>query len=342
MIITRTPYRISFFGGGSDYPSYYRQYGGKVLGATIDKYCWLTVRRTPLFGKRFKIVYAKTEECNHVDEIKHPGVRETLKEMGCRDGAEIYHTSDLPARSGVGSSSAFVVGLVQALAGLDAAQWEAAGWTPARIAQAATDIERFRCFETVGSQDQILCAFGGLNTIEFPPGEESNPVIQTLHLPKALGLLNDRLLLFYTGIQRLASDVASSYVRELYQRPATMRRLVQMVDDGKTVLEKVEAGSRYTDAFGYLLNEAWELKKSLGAGISTDKINTIYDAARSAGALGGKLLGAGGGGFLLFYAEPEKQEDVRKAVTSHGCQEVPFKFENAGSTLVYNGESCAA
>lgn len=338
MIITRTPYRLSLFGGGSDYSQWYEQHGGKVLGAAINHYCWLVVREAPSFGKAFKVIYAKMEECESVDSIGHPAVRETLRDMGHTDRLEIYHSSDLPARSGVGSSSAFVVGLVQAIVALDPIYWyRECGWVKADIAEEAIYIEQTILKETVGSQDQILCTHGGINMIEFSKDGKVilTPVFDNEEDRKRCAkILEERLLLFYTGVQRTASDVASGYVEQLSSKyEAVMRGVVDLVDKGVEVLKGIAKGDN-PDRLGNLLDDSWHLKKQL-PGVTNRAIDDLYLRAWDAGAMGGKVMGAGGGGFLLLYVPLEKQAAVRQALEE--LIEVSYKFDYDGVSVVYDG-----
>lgn len=336
MIVTRTPFRLSFFGGGSDYPQWYRQHGGAVLGATIDKYCWLVVRRPSIFGKPYKIVYAKTEVKDSVEEIEHPAVRETLADMGGVARCEIYHTSDLPAYSGVGSSSAFVVGLVKALTELEPNPMDYE-WTREDVAETAVHIEQERLKETVGSQDQYLCCLGGFNVVCFP--KEGLPVVKPVFWSQADAIecsqvLEQHLMLFYTGVQRIASDVASSYVDKFADHKVIIDQMVEMVDLGVDELRSIAKGGSPLE-FGHLLDAAWSYKKFLSPNISTQEIDRIYTIAKENGAIGGKLLGAGGGGFLLLCVPPDNKDKVRKAL-SH-LKEVPFHFEHEGCKVLLGG-----
>lgn len=342
MIVSRTPFRISFFGGGSDYPQWYTKNGGRVLGATIDKYCWITVRKSPPFGKPYKVVYSKVEESNCVGEIQHPAIRETLADLEYPGPTEIIHSSDLPARSGVGSSSAFVVSLIRALTALYPEDWEEFGqgyWSKWRVAEEAIHIEQNILKENVGSQDQILCSFGGLNVIEFSTqGRFSiHPVFDNkFDEERCTRVLEDRLLLFYTGIQRTASDVASGYTLDLaHKYESIIYRMIDIVNDGTKVLQNIARGGD-PDIFGILLDQAWNLKRKL-KGVSTPEIDLLYNKASEMGSLGGKIMGAGGGGFLLLYVPLDKQKNVRDVLK--GLVEVPFKFEYNGSVIAYNGEN---
>lgn len=340
MLIAKTPLRISFLGGTSDYPSYYKEHGGAVLGTTIDQYCHLIVRRATQFG-RYKIVYSKVQECSSVYEIEHPAVRQVLLALGYIHPVEIYYTGDLPARSGMGSSSAFVVGLLKAITELDHDFWEAnpdfgtGYWTPERIAKESIYIERQLLNETVGDQDQILCSFGGLNRITFYPDKpfQLEPVFRTaLEYNLCANILERHLMLFYTGVERIASDVASAYVPKLNDHHSTLKKIVNLVDEGEEILQSMIHGSD-PNYFGELLHQAWELKKSLGE-ISTPEVDEIYSKALKAGAVGGKLLGSGKGGFLLLFVRPEARHRMERVLA---LPEVKFSLEKMGSRIIFNG-----
>ncbi|MCF7707629.1 MAG: kinase [Verrucomicrobia bacterium] len=327
MIITRTPYRISFFGGGTDYPAWYMEHGGAVLATTIDKYCYLTCRfLPPFFEHKIRIVYSVIENCNSVDEIRHPSVREILKYLNVQRGVEIHHDGDLPARSGMGSSSAFTVGLMNAVHALHG---RFAG--KKKLALDSIELEQNILKETVGSQDQVMAAHGGFNHVVFHTSSEIS--VRPVILPKnRMSALSERLMLFYTGIKRTASHVACSYVDGFETKRRQLRMLKNMVDEALEVL----SGDKDLNYFGELLHEAWIFKKSLGARVSNGEVDGIYDAARRAGALGGKITGAGGGGFLLLYVPIECQKDVKRALS--GLLHVPFEFESSGSQVIYFDE----
>jgi D-glycero-alpha-D-manno-heptose-7-phosphate kinase len=324
MIITRTPYRISFFGGGTDYPAWYRQHGGAVLSTTIDKYCYISCRYLPpFFEQRYRLVYSKIENVMTIDEIVHPAVREGLRFFKQERGLEIHHDGDLPARSGMGSSSAFMVGLLHTLHALN-------GQMPGKkqLALEAIDVEQNMIHENVGSQDQIATAFGGFNhTVFHESGEFSvRPVTLT---PARFAELNGSLMLFYTGIKRTASDVAASYTNDLGARKRQLRILKDLVDESITVLTQ----GHPMDDFGALLHESWLAKRSLSAAVSNAEVEAIYAKAQAAGALGGKLLGAGGGGFILFFVPADRQGEVFQALD--GLVHVPFSFESTGSQVIF-------
>ena len=324
MIITRTPYRISFFGGGTDYPAWYREHGGAVLATTIDKYCYLTVRHLPpFFEHRLRVVYSRIESCNHFEEVQHPAVRETLRFLKIDRGVEIHHDGDLPARSGMGSSSAFTVGLLNALHALNGHMS-----SKQQLARESIRIEQQLLQETVGSQDQVNAAYGGFNHIYFHPSDEIS--VRPVILPRArLEDLASHLMLFYTGIKRTAEKVAGAYVPSLEQKRRQLRILRDMVDEALSIL----GGSSPITDFGALLHEAWQAKRAVSDVISNSDIDETYEAARSQGALGGKITGAGGGGFLLLFVPPEQQSAVRERL--HHLLHVPFSFENAGSQVIF-------
>ena len=327
MIISRTPFRISFFGGGTDYPAWYRKHGGAVLATTIDKYCYLTCRYLPpFFEHRIRVVYSKVESCQTVDEISHPSVRETLRFLNIDRGVEIHHDGDLPARSGMGSSSSFTVGLLHALYALK-------GQMPGKhkLAQESIYIEQKILKETVGSQDQVSAAHGGFNIIEFSPSNKISIRPMTL-TQKRIEDLNSHLMLFYTGIIRTASDVAESYVNGIEDKKRQLGILNDLLEESISILNK----DKDIACFGELLHEAWRTKRSLSKKVSNSNVDKIYNMARSAGAIGGKLTGAGGGGFMLLFVPPEKQMKVREKL--NGLIYVPFKFEFSGSQIVFFGQ----
>jgi D-glycero-alpha-D-manno-heptose-7-phosphate kinase len=324
MIISRTPFRISFFGGGTDYPAWYREHGGAVLGAAIDKYCYLTCRHLPpFFEHRYRIVYSKIENCQTVEEIAHPAVRAVFSRLAVERGMDVHHDGDLPARSGMGSSSAFTVGLLHAVHALQ-------GRMPSRydLAQDGIHVEQRVLGEVVGSQDQVFAAFGGVNKIQFGGPDEF--AVQPLTISaERLSELNDHLLLLYTGIRRTASNVAATYVNELDGKRRDLRIIREMVDEALAIL----AGARELRLFGELLHEAWMVKRSIAAAITNPRVDEIYEEARRAGALGGKLTGAGGGGFMLLFAPPERHADIRARLPR--LLAVPFKFDFGGSQIIF-------
>lgn len=324
MIISRTPFRISFFGGGTDYPDWYRRHGGAVLATTINKYCYLTCRRLPpFFEHKFRVVYSKMENCQSIDEIAHPAVREVLRHLNIACGLEIHHDADLPARSGLGSSSAFTVGLLNALYGLK-------GQMPSKqqLALESIYIEQERIRDTVGSQDQVLAAYGGFNHVSFLPSGQIIVTPMTLSKER-IRELESHLMLFYTGIKRTASTVAQTYTQDIDGKEAQLRALSDLVKDGLAIL----GGGQDMAQFGKMLHQAWRTKRSLSAKVSNPYIEAIYDGAMAAGALGGKLIGAGGGGFILFFVQPGDQDRVRQRL--HQLIHVPFSFETHGSQIIF-------
>lgn len=324
MVITRTPYRISFFGGGTDYPGWYLEHGGAVLSTSINKYCYLTARfLPPFFEHRFRIVYSRTEDVQEIDEIKHPAVRETLRWVNLGRGIELHHDGDLPARSGMGSSSSFVVGLLHAMYALKGQLV-----SKRRLMMEGIHIEQNILRETVGSQDQTAAAFGGLNHIVFRTTGEIE--VKPIPLPcERIEALNSHLMLFYTGIKRTAQDVARSYVDDIAAKRKQLDAMSGLVDGA---IESLNAGGDIR-VFGELLHEAWLLKSGLSGSVSNADVDDVYTRARAAGAIGGKLAGAGGGGFMMLFAPPEQQDRIRKALSE--LIYVPFRFEFAGSQLIY-------
>jgi D-glycero-alpha-D-manno-heptose-7-phosphate kinase len=324
MVISRTPYRISFFGGGTDYPAWYRENGGAVLGTAIDKYCFITCRYLPpFFEHRLRLVYSKIEDCQRAAEIQHPVVRTVLGMLGVERGLEIHHDGDLPARSGMGSSSAFTVGFLHAMYGLLGRLT-----SQRQLASEAIHVEQDLIGETVGAQDQIFAAFGGFNCIEFK--RDGSFGVEPLTLSKERQEeLNGSLMLFYTGLRRTASEVAASYVTDIGARTQQLNRMRQMVDEGMKIL----AGNDSLDGFGDMLDEAWRLKRSLSGVVSNTQVDDVYAEARRGGARGGKLLGAGGGGFVLFYVPLACQQEVKERL--RGLIWVPFRFDTGGSQIIF-------
>jgi len=324
VIITKTPYRISFFGGGTDHPSWYKEYGGKVIATTFDKYCYISLRYLPpFFEHKYRVVYSKIESVKSINEIDHPAVREVLRYYKSETGLEIHHDGDLPARSGLGSSSSFTVGMINALNALKGfykSSYE--------LANSAIHIEQNLIKECVGSQDQVSAAYGGFNEIEFyEDGSFSvEPIMTSLERKK---ILNDHLMLFFTGISRLSSVVAESQVSNMKNCLSQMHDLHAITNEGASILTK---SALPIEEFGLLLDNSWSIKRTLSSMISSSKIDEMYQAAKNAGAIGGKILGAGGGGFVLFFVKPHNQKKVKKVLK--GLTHVPFSFENTGSKVV--------
>lgn len=324
MIIARTPFRISFLGGGTDYPDWYRKHGGAVLGSTIDKYGYITCRYLPPFHEhRLSVVYSRIETCNTIDEIQHPAAREVLRFLNVDRGIEIHHDADLPARSGMGSSSAFTVGLLQALHAL-----QGRIVSKRQLTRESIHVEQEILKETVGSQDQVHAAHGGLNHIQFHPTGEISVHPLTLSAER-IAEFNAHLMLFYTGIKRTAANVAETFVKSIEDRKRELRIMKDLVDEGVGIL----GGRSKLTTFGELLHESWQAKRSLSPTVSNDEVNALYTRARNAGAIGGKLTGAGGGGFLLLFVEPDKHEQVRRELEER--IHVPIRLEFAGSQIIY-------
>jgi len=324
MIITRTPFRVSLFGGGTDYPPWYREHGGAVVGFTINKYCYISVRPLPpFFEHKHRIVYSKVETVAAIGEIQHPSVRACLSEMGVDYGIEVHHDGDLPARSGLGSSSSFTVGLLNALNAQNGRMV-----TKEYLAQEAIRIEQQVIGENVGSQDQVWAAYGGMNRIEF--GRDGAIDVRPVVLKaERRNRFFGSLMLFFTGFSRFASEIAAKQIANLAQRQAQLVAMRAMVDEAMAVLGDE---NRDLDDIGRLLHEGWQLKRQLADNVTTSDIDAIYETALGAGALGGKLLGAGGGGFMLFYVPPERQPAVRHALSR--LVEVDFELDAAGSKVV--------
>ena len=324
MIITSTPLRISFFGGGTDYPIWYRQYGGSVLSTTIDKSCFITCRwLPPFFEYHSRISYTKVENVGRNNLIQHPSVRACLQFLGIDDGVEIHHIADLPARTGLGTSSAFTVGL---LLGLHALRNEMRD--KYALASEAIQVEQELLQEAVGAQDQVSTAHGGFNRINFHT-DGSIEVKRMLTSPNRLAELEQHLALYFTGFSRTASEIAQEQVRMTSHKRQELDTMLQFVDEAEDI---VANPNRPIHEFGRLLHESWRIKRTLTQKISNPSIDEIYEAGLSAGALGGKLLGAGGGGFMLFFVAPQRREALRMRLKKLLC--VPFAFSNKGSHVV--------
>jgi D-glycero-alpha-D-manno-heptose-7-phosphate kinase len=333
MVVCRAPFRVSFFGGGSDYPAWFHEEPGAVLSTAIDKYIYITCRYLPPFlGTKHRVVWRHVEQVDSIAEILHPAVREGLRflEFDDRLGIELHYQGDLPSRTGMGSSSTFAVTMLLALVtlrGIDADH--------RKLAQMAIELEQVRMREVVGSQDQVAAAFGGLNIINFhrDGSFDVNPLGLSAEREDAFV---SRLMLFFPGKSRFAADVAGTLTPILRQRSNSLRRMVAMVTEGAEILR---AGD--LDDFGNLLHETWELKRGLNELVSSPEIDELYERARGAGALGGKLLGAGGTGFLLFYVPPELQPMVKAALTPH-CIHVPFALDHEGARIIYRADGVQA
>jgi D-glycero-alpha-D-manno-heptose-7-phosphate kinase len=315
---------MSFFGGGTDYPAWYAEHGGAVLATSINKYCYITCRYLPpFFEHKHRIVHSLIENVQHVDEIKHPAVRAILGWAGCERGLEIHHDGDLPARSGLGSSSSFTVGLVHALATM-----EGRYSSKRDLAANAIHIEQNVIGENVGSQDQVSAAYGGFNRIDFHRNGNFNTAPVVLR-PERLQEFQSHLMLCFTGFSRIASEVAKSQIENLRQRESQLNRMREMVEEAIIILQDSRAP---ITEIGKLLHESWLCKRSLSDKVSTSEIDFLYQEAIDAGAIGGKIMGAGGGGFLMLFVKPELQDQVRERLKH--LIHVPFKFEDSGSRVV--------
>jgi len=322
-VLAKAPYRISFFGGGTDYPAWYRENPGAVLATSIDKYCYILCRwLPPFFEEKNRVVWSQIELTQAVDEIRHPAAREALKTLGM-EGIEIHHAGDLPARAGMGTSSAFTVALVHALYALNCRELD-----KMQLALESIRIEQDMTKENVGSQDQTISAFGGFNRIDFERDHEIKVTsIHSLRLSK----LEASLMLFFTGFSRTASKIAQAQIDNMQKNNSILLEMYAMVDEGVKILTSESELAE----FGKLLGETWKMKRRLAGTVSTDYVDYIYSNAISAGAIGGKLLGAGGGGFILFYVEPDLQPRVKERLSN--LLHVPFKFEKRGSQIIFNG-----
>jgi len=325
MIITRTPFRISFFGGGTDYPAWYREHGGGVLSTSIDKYCYISCRSwPPFFEHRYRICYSKIELANALNEIQHPSVRACLGFVQHDNGLEITYNADLPARAGLGSSSSFTVGLLNALYGL-----KGEVVSKQKLSEMAIHIEQDVIGESVGSQDQVATSHGGFNLISF--GGENEYRLRKLHISEARRQeLESHLLLFYSGISRYSAQIAAQKIANIPSNSVQLKQMGAFVSEAANIL--------LSDAdiigFGKLLHENWILKKSLSPQVSNDVLNSIYEKALMAGATGGKVLGAGGGGFVLIFARPELHGRIIEALS--GYLHVPFSFDHSGTQIIFS------
>lgn len=326
MIITRTPFRISFFGGGTDYPTYYQQQDGMVLSTSIDKYCTIMVRYLPpYFDYNYRIRYGVTEEISAVSEIQHPSVKACLELMDIKKGLELVHSSDIPARSGVGSSSAFTVGLLHALSALKGVKV-----TKSELCQDALHIEQQVLKENVGSQDQTAASYGGFNSIIFR--KDKQPLVSPIPIKRERREeLEKNLMLFFTGFSRISSTVAAEQIKNTPDKGRELAAMKELASNALTLLDSEKSSLR---EFGELMHESWMIKKTLTNKISNAIIDSFYERALSAGAIGGKLCGAGAGGFLLLYVPPENQNDVKNELSD--LLHVPFEFEYKGTHLIYD------
>ncbi len=323
MVITKTPFRMSFFGGGTDMEDFFREYGGSVLSTTFDKYCYVNVRHLPRFFEyETELSYAKTERVKDVEEIEHPLIRNAMKMLDMHE-IRLTYEADLPARSGLGTSSSFAVGMLNAFHALKGRYAD-----KKKLADEAIRLERVLCGEAGGWQDQIAASYGGLNRINFgPDGYEVKPVIIA---PDRKQELNKNLMMFFTGFTRFSSDIQKMNAEGQKQTRDRQLEMLRLVDEAEHILTD---RSQNLNEFGRLLDYTWKLKRQTGNAVSTEKIDVLYERAMQAGASGGKLLGAGGGGFLVFYVEPDRQKEVRKAMSD--LMYIPFEFENTGTTVIY-------
>ncbi len=324
MVITKTPLRVSFFGGGTDYPVWYREHGGAVLATTIDKCCYITCRRLPpFFEYHSRISYSQVENVPTNDKIVHPSVRSCLQFMRMEEGVEIHHVADLPARTGLGTSSAFTVGLLLALHAMKDTMRDKHA-----LASEAIHVEQELIGEAVGSQDQVMAAYGGFNRINFL--QDGVIDVTRILVPESrFKALEQHLALFFTGFSRYASDVAQEQIRLTPHKEKELKSMFHLVNEAEAILTNP---ARSLDDFGRLLNESWQIKRTLTGRITNPTIDEVYQAGIDAGALGGKLLGAGGGGFVLFYVPPERREALRQKLNNLLC--VPFSFSQKGSQVV--------
>lgn len=324
MFTTRTPFRMSFLGGGTDFPAYFNEYGGCVLSATFNKYSYVTVRELPaLFDYKNQFTYSKIERFNSPDELEHPLVREALKYIGT-DRVQIAYDADLPARSGIGSSSSFAVGLLNELHLLKGEKL-----SKMELAKEAIYLERVLCNEAGGVQDQLAVAFGGLNKITFDADGYKILPVDTSH--KNRKQFNNNLLLVFTGFSHFSGEVAVAQQNNIPHKISELNEMKSLVAEG----EKILVSGNSLDDFGRLLDYTWKLKRTLSDRISTNEIDELYDSAKKSGALGGKILGAGSGGFMLLYVPEEKRENVKKIFEPSRI--IPFEFEDEGTKLIYGG-----
>lgn len=324
MIITKTPFRMSFFGGGTDMEDFFKENGGAVLSTTFDKYCYVNVRHLPRFFEySTELSYSKTERVNEINDIQHPAIREAMRMLDMQE-IRLTYEADLPARSGLGTSSSFAVGMLNAFYALKGKYAD-----KKKLADEAIYLERVLCNEAGGWQDQIAASYGGFNRINFnADGYEVLPIIIS---PERKATLNNNLMMFFTGFTRFSSDVQKANNASCSEdKKIKLKRMLELVDEAEAVLTDKE---RNIDEFGSLLDTTWRLKKGTGGAVSTGSIDELYERGIKAGALGGKLLGAGGGGFLVFYVQPEKQESVRVAMSD--LMYIPFKFENGGTRVIH-------
>lgn len=328
MIITKTPFRMSFFGGGTDMENFFRENGGAVLSTTFDKYCYVNVRHLPrFFDYSTEISYSKTERVTDIDMIQHPAIRNAMKMLDMHE-IRLTYEADLPARSGLGTSSSFAVGMLNAFYALKGKYAD-----KKKLADEAIYLERELCKEAGGWQDQIAASFGGFNRINF--SDEGYEVLPVIISPERKRKLNQNLMMFFTGFTRFSSDVQKANTIGKGDKTKQLKEMLLLVDEAEKVLT-----DRQTDLneFGRMLDHTWKLKRQTGNAVSTSDIDLLYEKGMKAGALGGKLLGAGGGGFLVFYVEPDKQDNVKNAMDN--LLHIPFQFEDGGTQVIhYTSES---
>lgn len=329
MIITRTPFRMSFFGGGTDVESFFKEYGGAVLSTTFDKYCYVTVRHLPrFFNYTSELSYAKTERVSNINDIQHPAIRNAMKMLDMHEIRLVYE-ADLPARSGLGTSSSFAVGMLNAFYALKGKYVD-----KKKLADDAIYLERTLCNEEGGWQDQIAASYGGFNKIIFKQDGNYDVYPLIIH-PTRKKELCENLVMFFTGFTRFSSEIQRNNMGVTKKKTHLLLEMLQLVDEAEKIL--VDKNVKL-DEFGRLLDYTWNLKKKTGPAISTSNIDELYRIGMQAGALGGKLLGAGGGGFLLFYVQPEYKTNLLKSM-SH-LLHVPFKFEESGVRIIHYTPEC--
>ena len=326
MIYSCTPFRLSFFGGGTDYQPFFEHHGGSVLSTAIDKFCYTTIRCCPpFFDFHTQVRYSKTESVRKTEEIEHPLVRNCMMYLGLHN-LSIGYDADLPARSGLGSSSSFAVGLLQAMYA-----YQGTYVSNRKLAEDAIHVERVLCDESGGWQDQIAAAYGGFNRINF--NADSFAVKPLIISPKRKSELEQRLMMLFTGISRISDTIASTQTASIKENTSELIEMKNLVDEA----EKILCSQTDISEFGRLLDYSWKMKRGLTGNISNEYIDGIYQKAKNAGAIGGKLMGAGGGGFMVFFADPDAQAQIRKALGD--LIHVPFSFENEGSRIIhYNPE----
>ena len=323
MIITKTPFRMSFFGGRTDMESFFMENGGAVLSTTFDKYCYVNVRHLPrFFDYSTELSYAKIERVTDVNDIQHPAIREAMKMLDMHE-IRLTYEADLPARSGLGTSSSFAVGMINAFYALKGKYAD-----KKKLADAAIYLERELCKEAGGWQDQIAASYGGFNRINF--NSDGYEVLPLIINPERKRQLNNNLMMFFTGFTRFSSDVQKANASNKADKVNQLKEMLALVDEAEKVLVDKQSD---LDEFGRLLDHTWRIKRKTGNTVSTNSIDELYDKGLKAGALGGKLLGAGGGGFLVFYVEPDKQEKVKKAMED--LLYIPFEFEDGGTRVIH-------